>query len=569
MRCLNFFCLLLTGLLGLINSQNITDISTTLPTQIYCITNDSAKINTNCTDILTTTYYLRNNDNNTNTMESYFKFFRLDVVDDYDLAIYSYTGMFGLFLGTVILTCVNENIFKFFNKTVDLKIGYYSYGSIAIIFIYLMWWLGLLIYSFLPNDKLEIMARLGVWITLNLSTVFLPITRNSIWVIFFNISQERIIYIHRIIATLCIISVFIKFIAVLILYTTSFLIKLINPATGGSPLFGTIATIMFFLCGIFAIKILRQKYFEVFYYSHKILSILILIFSTLHYMSFLYYILPSIILYFIDLILRNLYMSSSIYSKVQNIGNEKHNTSCCIVNITLKKDIKVFPGCYFYVCFYKDVSKFQWHPLSMVSYNRKTNNIVFCLKNMGEHSWSGRLYNINKNNSNILSNRKVLIQGPYGHISVNYRLNKYSNITIICGGIGITPMISILKDINNIYKNRLSKLKKVNFIWLIPHISLFIPFKKYLTCLNNEIFDIKIYITDESYYEYVANETIDEIYLNFSIINNKPDITHLLNMIYLEYKMMTILLCGNSRLTTEIIKFGNNNNIDISNEVFS
>ena len=112
MRCLKFFCLLLTGLSGLIKSQNITNS----PTQIYCI-------DTNCTDVVNTTYYLRTADNvNTDidTMENYFKFFRLDVIDDYDLAIYSYTGMFGLFSGIVILTCINGDIFKFFNKTVDL-----------------------------------------------------------------------------------------------------------------------------------------------------------------------------------------------------------------------------------------------------------------------------------------------------------------------------------------------------------------------------------------------------------------------------------------------------------------
>jgi len=522
------------------------------------------------TDCVTTSY-LRDNIIDTGSIdtgifENYIKYFRLDVIHDYDLVLYSYISMVGLFLVTSIFTCMSDNTSKFFNKTVDLKIGYYSYGSIIFISLYLLWWLVLLIYCFLPNDKLEIMARLGVWITLNLSTVFMPITRNSIWVIFFNISQERIIYMHRLIAILCILSVLIKFIAVLILYPT-ILIKLINPETGGSPLFGTLATITFFLCGILSIEIIRKKYFELFYYSHKVLSILILIFSAMHYISFLYYILPSVILYFIDLVLRNLYISSSIYSKVQNMGDEKFNTSCCLVNITLKKEIKVFPGCYFYICFYKDVSKFQWHPLSMVSYNRKNNNIVFCLKNMGAHSWTGRLYDINKNNLNILSNRKVLIQGPYGHISVNYRLNKYHNITIICGGIGITPMISILKDISNIYKYRLTKLKKVNFIWLIPHISLFIPFKKYLLDLTDDIFDIKIYITRKD--ENNAEEIVDEIYLNISIINDKPNITHLLNMIHFEYKNMTILLCGNSRLANEIIKFSNDNNIDISNEIFS
>ena len=405
------------------------------------------------------------------------------------------------------------------------------------------------------------MARLGVWITLNLATVFLPITRNSIWVIFFNISQERILHIHRFISTLCIISVIIKFIAVLILYPANFLIKIINPQTGGSPLFGTIATIIFLLCGIFAMNKIRQKMFELFYYSHRIFSISIIIFSSLHYISFLYYILPAIILYFIDLIIRYLYTTTSIYSKIQNIGDE--NYSCSLINITIQKNIKVFPGCYFFICFYKDISRFQWHPLSMVNY--ENNNMVFCAKNIGKYSWTGRLHDTIKNDTNILNNKYVYIQGPYGHISVNYRENKYDNINIISGGIGITPMISIIKDISILYNTgKLSKLKKVNFVWIIKYISILKYFKKYLINYNKNIFDIKVYITNEN----IENCNYSEYNYDIKIINNKPDIINLLNMEYSQYKNMVILTCGPDRMTNKILRFSNEYNIDISNEIF-
>ena len=438
--------------------------------------------------------------------------------------------------------------------------------------IYITWWISMLIYSFLGESKGQIMIRLGNWITLNLASILFPIIRNSMWTILFNISHEKISYLHRILAVLCVISVIIKFVTVMILYEPVFLIKIINPSTGGSPLMGTIASLLFILCGFLSIPIIRKRYFEIFYYSHRILSLLIIIASSLHYMSFFYYILPSMILYIIDLATRIYYTNTSIYSKLQNIGLKKYGTSSTFINITFLKKINTFPGCYFFICFYKDISKFEWHPLSMVSYSKDT--IVFCAKNVGNHSWTDRLFNIVDNKLDILANKKIYIQGPYGHISINYKNDKYENIIIVAGGIGITAMISILQDINKLYKTKnLHKIKKVHFYWIISHISLYEAFKKYFTNLSTGIFELKIYTTkkiniqDEFNLDYYS--TIDNNNLSTKIINEKPNMTFILNKMFSKnMKDVVVLTCGPSKLTSEITEVCNLFDVDISTEVF-
>ena len=275
-------------------------------------------------------------------------------------------------------------------------------------------------------------------------------------------------------------------------------------------------------------------------------------------------------MYFIDLFIRLYSTNSSIYSKLQNIGSEKYGTSSTFINITFLNKIKTFPGCYYFVCFYKDISRFEWHPLSMVTY--KNDTIVFCAKKRGKHSWTNRLFNVV--NSNVLTNRKIYIQGPYGHISINYKNDTYETIIIIAGGIGITSMISILQDINTLYANKkLLKLKQIYFYWIISHISLYDAFKKYFQDLNIDIIEVKIYITkkftlDEFEVNYYSSST-DNNNKAISFINDKPNITYTLNMIFSKNSKNTVLLtCGPPKLTDEISEVSNRFNIDISVEVF-
>jgi predicted ferric reductase len=523
--------------------------------------------------LLQSRYLIKKNNTNTEKLElNFLKYFNVRRINNYWVPVISYILIVFIFVCSAFI--VKYNLFsKILNTKVEI-FNYLSISNLLLISIYVIWWVSMLIYSFATNSKSQIMIRLGIWITLNLGTILLPILRNSIFVILFNISYERIRYIHKLFSILCILSVLIKFITVLILYEASFLIKIINPTTGGSPLMGTIATILFFVSGVSALPIIIKNKFELFYYSHRTLSLCILIFSSLHYISFLYYILPFIILYFLDLIIRLYHTNSSIYSKLQNIGVKTYGTSSTFINITFLNKINRFPGCYFFVCFYKDISRFQWHPLSMVTYSNDT--ITFCAKNVGNHSWTGRLFDVvNDNKIDILENKKIFIQGPYGHISVNYKNNKYETIIIIAGGIGITPLISILQDINLLYnKKKLISLKKIYFYWIISHISLYDAFKKYFVKLNTSLFEVKIYTTKKIN---VNEYEISDYYLSssennpvsFSFINEKPNITFILNRIFSKSNKNTVAFtCGPPKLTEEISDVCNRFNVDISVEVF-
>ena len=195
--------------------------------------------------------------------KNFLKFFDLMLTDGYGIIIIYY-------LSSVFFLILSLIIFKYnlCLKCLNLKLEIFNYipsNYIIILSVYVIWWIVMLIHSFLGTNKREIIIRLGIWITLNLASVLFPILRNSILAILFNISHEKIGYIHRILSILCIVSVVIKFITSIIYYQPSFLLKIIIPSTGGSPLMGTIATILFLIIGIFSMPIIRKKYFEIFY----------------------------------------------------------------------------------------------------------------------------------------------------------------------------------------------------------------------------------------------------------------------------------------------------------------
>ena len=70
-------------------------------------------------------------------------------------------------------------------------------------------------------------------------------------------------------------------------------------------------------------------------------------------------------------------------------------------------------------------------------------------------------------------NRQALIRvdGPYGNLTFNYR--RYGSLVLVGGGIGITPIISIIKDIYEKgevkrAKNNSHCMKIVHLLWIVP-----------------------------------------------------------------------------------------------------
>ena len=478
-------------------------------------------------------------------------------LEDFNL-LYIYYGLSTLFIGSSLIAKKIFNISYFVKRIPYLNI---SRESFVFASIYTTWWLVLLSYSFYTDKYNEILFRLGIWIAVNMGSVLIPVTRNSIWLILFNISYDQILHLHKYMALLCLISVLIKFIVVIINSGFPFLIIPINYTTGGSPLMGTISTLSMLLSGMLSFPYIRNKCFELFYYSHRILAIIAIVSGGLHYLMTLYYLIPPIILFFIDILCRHLHTHKAIYSHLKIVGDEKYNTSCVFIHITLLKPIKVNYGSYFFICF-KDISKYQLHPLSLISETNE--NLIFCAKDMGKNTWTNKLKRYNScSGDDILMNKDIYIQGPYGHVTIPYDKNVYKYILSIAGGIGITSVISVLQHINKLYNdNKLNNINKIYLVWIVNHYSIVKPFNSLLKNLN-DIFDITIYITKDS---------DDENPNDFNIINSRPKISELITEFIVKNKIITkdmaVICCGPRSLSTDVLTTCSNMNIDISNENF-
>jgi predicted ferric reductase len=490
-----------------------------------------------------------------------------DELLEYYPSIGTSTVFIVIFFISLVITHTKSKNYHFFNRFTKLGLmGCYSNGTLIFGSIYLLWWISILIYSFMKIE--EIVFRLGIWVSLNLAFSLLPITRNSIWVILFNLSHDRLISIHKLIAICSLLSGIIKFIAVTVYYNPEYLILLTN-GNGGNPLMGTIATISITITSLLAIPYIRNNMFELFFYSHKIFCILTIIAGVLHYTLVLYYLIPSIILYILDIIIRYFKTRKSIYSKIDVIGYDKYDTCSILLNVSLLKNIKVEPGSYFFIC-YDDISKFEWHPLSIIS--NEHGNLTFCIKDMGENTWSGKLKKFQNNtfdNSSLIK-RNVYIQGPYGHLNLDYKNNIYENLIFVAGGIGITPIIPILNDINTLYSNyQLSNMKKIYFIWIVKHSSLIVPFQKYFDNLNLRLFNINFFSTNKNNYEQDYN---GNMFSNILIKIEKPNITNIINSIIIDNKIpnknIAVSCCGPNRLTGEVISVCSKLNIEVSTQNF-
>jgi predicted ferric reductase/cytochrome b involved in lipid metabolism len=437
---------------------------------------------------------------------------------------------------------------KCFQENLNLGLlGFISKDLLFFYIIYTIWWITLLALSFVSYD---ILSRLGIWICLNIAFTLLPVTRNSLWIATLKLSYAKLITVHKYIACLSLISVLTKTIAIFSLYNYTLFYENV------STISATVSSLSILLTTILSIKPIRVNIFELFYYSHKILSILTIISMSFHYIVCLYYVIPSMILYIIDIILRSVNTKKAIYAKIKNYKLSDDSTSYIFVTLCLVNPIKIEPGCYFFICC-DNISKLQWHPLSLVYETH--GNLVFCVKNMGEKSWSNNLITL-ENNDNLYTTTNVFLQGPYSHIKLNY---DYSYILNIANGIGITPFISILNDIES--KKR-HAIKKVLLIWIIHDVSFFVPFKQiFEKMINMHFIDLRIYLT--------KNYENENGFYNFSFINERPKIYNVIENFIQENKIkdkeLGVISCGSPSLIRDVYKASVDFKFDLYNETFN
>ncbi|CAI0403208.1 unnamed protein product [Linum tenue] len=199
---------------------------------------------------------------------------------------------------------------------------------------------------------------------------------------------------------------------------------------------GEIAMVIAVVMWVTSFGRVRRKMFEVFFYTHH-LYVLYILFYLLHVgADYLCMILPGMFLFMIDRYLRFLQSQRNarlISARLLPCGSVELNFSKC-------PGLKYNPTSILFINI-PTISKLQWHPFTVTSNsNLEPNNLSLVVKSLG--SWSRKL---SQQISSSVDRLQVSVEGPYGPISSHFL--RHEELVLISGGSGITPFISIIREI--------------------------------------------------------------------------------------------------------------------------
>ncbi|KAI9159825.1 hypothetical protein LWI28_002286 [Acer negundo] len=199
---------------------------------------------------------------------------------------------------------------------------------------------------------------------------------------------------------------------------------------------GVIATVIAVVMWVTSIPRVRRKMFEVFFYTHQ-LYILYIIFYVLHVGSaYFCMILPGIFLFIVDRHLR--FLQSRKRARLLSA----RLLPCGAVELNFSRS----PGLYYNptsILFINlpSISKLQWHPFTVISNgNMEQDKLRIFVKCQG--SWTQKLY---QQLSSSVDRLEVSVEGPYGPTSSHFL--SHESLVMVSGGSGISPFISIIREI--------------------------------------------------------------------------------------------------------------------------
>ncbi|XP_027352717.1 ferric reduction oxidase 2-like [Abrus precatorius] len=360
-------------------------------------------------------------------------------------------------------------------------------------FAFLFMFIGLLVWSFsiyLHNDfakithkaaaergvkvwekKLDSAAlRLGLVGNICLAFLFFPVARGSSVLPLLGLTSESCIKYHIWLGHVAM-ALFTTHGICFIVYwaVTDQLSKILEWKKNGiSNVAGELALLAGLLMWITTIPRIRKKVFELFFYTHY-LYILFIVFFIFHVGIYPACImLPGFYLFLVDRYLRIL------QSRRQVCLVSARVLPCETVELNFYKShgLTYNPTSIMFINI-PSISKLQWHPFTITS-NSNLEPKMLSVVIKGEGTWSQKLYQMLSTPS-VIDHLNISVEGPYGPSSTNYL--RYDTIVMVSGGSGITPFVSIIRELMYL---------SANFRYRTPKVILICAFKNssYLSILD-------------------------------------------------------------------------------------
>ncbi|KAL0341566.1 UNVERIFIED_CONTAM: Ferric reduction oxidase 8, mitochondrial [Sesamum calycinum] len=279
---------------------------------------------------------------------------------------------------------------------------------------------------------------------------------------------------------------------------------------------GEVALITALVIWITSLPQIRRNRFNLFYYTHH-LYIVFLVFFLFHGGDrHFYMVFPGVFLFALDKLLR------IIQSRPETCVLSARVFPCKAIELTLPKDprLKYTPAS---VIFLKipSISKIQWHPFSVTSTcSVDEHTISVIVKCEGE--WTSSLYDTIHDELDTEADRRkcipVAVEGPYGPASLDFV--RYNYLLLVAGGIGITPFVSIVREITSNY-SRSRYPHRIQYLSILTLLAIMIRWKRVKKELQS-FTDKQSKTTKESSLQ--ASRDLDEHEIHFGGRPNFQDI---------------------------------------------
>jgi len=308
------------------------------------------------------------------------------------------------------------------------------------------------------------------------------VRNNSMLLVCTGISFERALYYHKLAAFVTIILA--------ALHALAFVLglrrgeqRLDDPkvATGLGAFFGLV------LMYLLSLGFVRRRFFELFVRVHWVLFLAVIACAILHGAGI---VVAGVAPWAVDMLYRLAYRSrvyahGSIGKSSKGVIARDQLSICALAgNITriqfprVRQDtgetFEYDAGQYAFLCI-PSISHLQWHPFTIASSPHEA-LVTFYVKALG--GWTTKLLTAAlKREASAMrvdgpSSFDLLVDGPYGSVSIDLMSpTVYSHFVLFSGGIGLTPMRSIVNWLHHdcYYRNR-GVIPHVRFIWSVKDI---------------------------------------------------------------------------------------------------
>ncbi|XP_050252220.1 ferric reduction oxidase 4-like [Quercus robur] len=256
---------------------------------------------------------------------------------------------------------------------------------------------------------------------------------------------------------------------------------------------GEIAIVFAMAMWVTSFPRVRRKMFEVFFYTHHLYTLYIF-FYVLHVGSaYFCMILPGIFLFLVDRFLRFLQSRQ----RARLVSARLLPSGIVELNFSKSQGLTYNPTSTLFINV-PSISKLQWHPFTVTSNcNMEPDRLSIVIKREGR--WSQKLY---QELSSSVDHLNVSLEGPYGPTSSPFL--RHESLVMVSGGSGISPFISIIREI--IFRSQSANLHIPRVLLIcafknsgdLTMLDLLLPISGTHTQISKMQFQIEAYVTREN-----------------------------------------------------------------------